>query len=85
MTDIYHLTHVRHLAAILAEDGLHCDAMVGRRRLSTVSIAHESLKAKRARTLVPVPPGGYLCDYVPFYFAPRSPMLYAISRGRVEG
>jgi len=24
-------------------------------------------------------------DYVPFYFSPRSPMLYAINRGAVEG
>jgi ssDNA thymidine ADP-ribosyltransferase, DarT len=26
-----------------------------------------------------------LADYVPFYFAPRSPMLFTISRGNVEG
>jgi len=26
-----------------------------------------------------------LADYVPFYFAPRSPMLYTINRGNVEG
>ena len=26
-----------------------------------------------------------LSDYVPFYFAPRSPMLYAIHKGKVEG
>lgn len=29
--------------------------------------------------------GGTLADYVPFYFAPRSPMLYAISTGWVDG
>lgn len=29
--------------------------------------------------------GGTLSDYVPFYFAPRSPMLYAIHKGIVEG
>lgn len=30
-------------------------------------------------------PGGYLDEYVPFYFGRRSPMLYTISRGNVEG
>jgi hypothetical protein len=28
---------------------------------------------------------GCLHDYVPFYFAPRSPMLYALLQGRVGG
>ena len=27
---------------------------------------------------------GNLHDYIPFYFAPRSPMLYAIYQGKVE-
>ena len=34
---------------------------------------------------MPVSRGGTLADYVPFYFAPRSPMLYTINRGNVEG
>jgi hypothetical protein len=34
---------------------------------------------------VPLAPNGTLGDYVPFYFAPRSPMLYAINSGFVEG
>jgi len=30
---------------------------------------------------VPVPPGGTLADYVPFYFTPKSPMLLNIKTG----
>lgn len=29
--------------------------------------------------------GGVVADYVPFYYAPRSPMLYSIQRGNVPG
>jgi hypothetical protein len=32
-----------------------------------------------------VRPRGAVGEYVPFYFAPRSPMLFRIQRGGVEG
>ena len=31
------------------------------------------------------PPRLRRADYVPFYFGPKSPMLYAIKQGKVEG
>lgn len=49
------------------------------------NIADKSIQYRRATTRVPCSAGGVLHDYVPFYFAPRSPMLYTISRGNVEG
>lgn len=49
------------------------------------SIAHQTIQDRRAYTQVPCGPGGCLHDYVPFYFGARSPMLYAIKSGNVEG
>ena len=49
------------------------------------NIAYKSIQDRRSTKLVPRGVGGSLHDYVPFYFAPRSPMLYTIHRGNVEG
>lgn len=85
MTDIYHITHIANLAGIIEADGLWCDKLASERGNPKVSTAHMDIKTRRARRLVPVAAHGMLQDYVPFYFAPRSPMLYAIHTGFVEG
>ncbi len=82
-TLIYHITHIDNLPAILAAGGLRCYRSVC--ETGYTNIAHESIQDRRAVTRVPLPPGGDLHDYVPFYFAPRSPMLYAIHAGYVVG
>ena len=84
-TAIYHITHVRNLTPIIAEGGLCCDNERLRRGLQPIGIAHQHIKDRRARRVVPVGLGGTLADYVPFYFAPRSPMLFAIHKGQVVG
>ncbi|BCK52534.1 hypothetical protein NWFMUON74_03060 [Nocardia wallacei] len=33
---------------------------------------------------MPVGAGGFVADYVPFYFAPRSPMMYSIFKKNVD-
>ncbi|WP_224363560.1 type II toxin-antitoxin system toxin DNA ADP-ribosyl transferase DarT [Hyalangium versicolor] len=83
--NLFHITHIRNLPQILDEGGLWCDSECARQRVSPVNIAYADLKVARARTRVPVCKRGTLADYVPFYFAPRSPMLYAIHKGKVEG
>ena len=85
MTAIYHITHVGNLPSVLACGGLYCDADREKRCPDAVSIAHAHIKDRRARKGVPVAARGALCDYVPFYFANRSPMLYAIHTGSVQG
>jgi hypothetical protein len=82
-TLVFRLTHHRNLKFTL-ENGLYC-------RNSEdcdpnySDIGHKNLIDKRGSRNVPVEPGGVLNDYVPFYFAPRSPMLYSIHTGFVQG
>lgn len=85
MTDIFHITHIRNLPNILRDGGLWCDRVVSQRNLAHISIAHQHIKDRRAQKPVPLPPNGMVADYVPFYFAPRSPMLYAIHHNYVAG
>lgn len=76
---IFRITHVANVAWIL-DHGLHC-------RSSNVldqnyhEIGNPDLIGKRAQRPVPIPPGGTLSDYVPFYFTPRTPMLMNIATG----
>ena len=85
MEHVYHITHIENLPGILQRDGLWSDNGRLRQELNTITIAHEHIKRRRAMKAVPISPGGTLADYTPFYFAPRSPMLYAIHKDRVEG
>jgi hypothetical protein len=85
MTSIYHITSMRNLPNILKEGRLWCDRIVQQRSLAFISIAHQHIKDRRTQKQVLLPPGGVVADYVPFYFAPRSPMLYVINKGGVKG
>lgn len=85
MTRLYHISHIRNLESIIEKGGIMCDSSMNDNHIEHVGIAHKHIKERRARKRVPLDPGGMLADYVPFYFAPRSPMLYAIHTGYVEG
>ena len=83
MTAIYHITHLRNLPNIIKDGGLWCDSESVRRNLQPVEIAYTEIKERRTRKQVPLPPGGVLAEYVPFYFCNRSPMLYTLHKGNV--
>lgn len=84
-TYIYHITHIENLADILRSRCLRCYQQIHKSGMHPVNIAHQTIQDRRANTVIPLWPGGVLHDYVPFYFAPRSPMLYAIQKNQVEG
>lgn len=78
-----HFTHIENLAAIV-RDGLLADTVVRASASSpAVEIGNNGIKESRRLRRVPLPPGGVVGDYAPFYFAPRSPMMYAIEAGNV--
>jgi len=72
-TWIYHITHIEKLPKILESGKLICKNSLSE---THVDISLGDVQRKRAAKEVVVPPGGRLHDYVPFYFAPRSPMLF---------
>ncbi|KDR55776.1 DUF4433 domain-containing protein [Limnospira fusiformis CCALA 023] len=82
---IHPITHIRNLPSILRSGGILANKRLKFQRINYVDIAHETIQNKRAQINIPCSRGGTLHDYVPWYFAPRSPMLYAISRGNVQG
>lgn len=84
-TPIYHFTNIKNLPSILQRKGLIANSILRQNQIDYCDIAHAHIQDRRARKQVDCGVGGYLHDYVPFYFAPRSPMLYAISKGNVEG
>ena len=79
---LYHFTHISNLASI-AEAGLYSDTQVEAGQRAPTEIGNADVKQRRRNLAVPLPPHGWVADYVPFYFAARSPMLYIISKGDV--
>jgi hypothetical protein len=76
---LFRITHATNLPWLLA-NGLHA-ANSAKSDPNFVAIGNPDLIGKRSHRPVPIPPRGTLADYVPFYFTPKSPMLYNINTG----
>ena len=74
---IYHIVHIGNLASIVSENCLLPDSVMARRHGGTV-IGMGTIKARRLVLPVPCHPGTHVGEYVPFYFCPRSIMLFVI-------
>ncbi len=77
---IYHITDVANLPGILTENGLHSNAVMAKRNPEI--IGDERIKRRRLME-IPIPCCEWrrVGEFVPFYFCPRSPMLFAINKG----
>jgi len=81
---LYHITSIDNLPSIIKGQGLKSKSRLLAEDIGHRNIAYGHIQQRRARHEVPCASGGCLHDYVPFYFGPRSPMLYAIHGGYVD-
>ncbi|MDA0813780.1 MAG: DUF4433 domain-containing protein [Verrucomicrobia bacterium] len=82
-TYIYRITHIDNLPSIIARGGEFSPNQMAAQALEKKSISHDTIMDRRQQTPVPCGAGGTVADYVPFYFGPCSPMLFAIHKGNV--
>lgn len=82
---LFHITAIANLPDVFANGALLSKNSVAANGIGYENIAHQGAQGARSVKAVPNPPSGNIHDFVPFYFAPRSPMLYAINRGSVLG
>lgn len=75
---IYHIVHLDRLSSIIADGSLWCDAEIARRRSPGTTIGMNSIKRRRLNKSLNSYPSLNIGDCVPFYFCPRSMMLYIL-------
>ena len=77
---IYHIVHVDRLKSIVTDDYLWCDSEILKRQPPGTAIGMNTIKHRRLTTHLSSYPNLCVGDCVPFYFCPRSIMLYMIYR-----
>jgi len=76
---LYHIVHVNRLPSIISDGCLWSDVAMLRRPGTGTTIGMSSIKRRRMYELTLAShPGLYVGQCVPFYFCPRSVMLYLI-------
>jgi hypothetical protein len=76
---IYHIAHVDRLQSLLADGCFWCDAETTRRAVPGTTIGMSAIKQRRREELTLAShPTLHVGACVPFYFCPRSVMLYII-------
>ena len=77
-TPIYHITSFSNLDSILQNNGLYSHTQMSRRGLQRSDVSNLEIQGVRHSRQVNCCKYGVLHDYVPFFFCPRPPMLYAV-------
>lgn len=82
---VYHITDIKNLTSIIATPGLVSDARM--QGFASTVIGHGHIKARRLTEyrVGCFNPAPFVGEFVPFYYCPRSVMLYTINKGGVDG
>ena len=75
---IYHIAHVDRLNSISSAGRIWCDAESKRRAAPGTAIGMNRIKQRRSNKRLNSHPDLYVGNCLPFYFCPRSVMLYRI-------
>lgn len=79
---IYHITHIDNLPGILERGCLWSEARCLEENWQCTVVGMSQIKRRRLQEIgVTCHPGTTVGQYVPFYFCPRSIMLYILHRG----
>jgi hypothetical protein len=83
---IYHILHYDRLQSVLQDGYLYSDAIISSRAPSGTAIGMSTIKQRRLNELtLESHPGLYVGGCVPFYYCPRSIMLYILHKGNDPG
>ena len=75
---IYHIVHIDRLPSIISDGRLWSDAEMAQRGGPGTTIGINNIKQQRLGLTLSSHPDLHVGDCVPFYFCPRSVMLYVI-------
>jgi hypothetical protein len=76
---IYHITHADNIAQMVADGAILSDAVMVARGGPAAAIGMSTIKRRRLEELrVKCYPEDFVGEYAPFYFCPRSIMLFII-------
>jgi len=77
---LYHIVHVDRLSSIVADGELLCDEIMAQRMGTGTTVGMGHIKQRRQQLTLESRPGLRVGQCVPFYFCPRSVMLYLLGR-----
>ena len=81
---IYHIAHADRLPSIITDGYLWCDWIARQHGSAGTTTGMNDIKDRRLRLPLNSHRGLRVGDCVPFYFCPRSVMLYLLHRGNHE-